>query len=241
MVSQVVHIPTLSFMSHLFQITYLSDASDDAMKHCQSKVAGKSQPKTTRDPEELCSSPEVDLVFIASSDTDHKPHALLGLKHGKHVFIEKPITLSLKDTDAIIEAEKASKGSVFVGYMRRYSSAFVDALKEVGSIESIRYARVRDIIGSNSIFIPQSGTFPLTFNDYRKEDSNLLSENTQRDIKQALEVELGVPVTKERATFWQLLSGLGSHDLSAMRELLGMPTGVLGASVSSSASSPFWR
>lgn len=41
----------------------------------------------------------------------------------------------------------------------------------------------------------------------------------------------------ELTTFYQALGGLGSHDLSAMREALGMPERVLGVSVSL----PFWN
>lgn len=242
MVTQVVHIPTLNLLSHLFQVTYLCDVSNDALHHCQRKVAGGDLPKTTRSAKELCEAPEVDVVMVANSDTFHMPHTLLGLKNNKPVFVEKPIALTLEDADRIIEAEKASKGGkVFVGYMRRYSAAFVDAIKELGSINNIRYARVRGIVGANSIFVPQSGTFPQTFRDFKPEDSAQLAQSTSQNMKQALGVELGVPVTKSTSLMWELLSGLGSHDLSAMRELLGMPEKVLGASLASDTGSPFWR
>jgi predicted dehydrogenase len=241
MVTQVVHIPTLSFLSHLFQITYLCDVSNDALKHCQSKIAG-TLPKCTRSAEELCCSSDVELVLIANSDTFHTPHALLALKNNKIVFVEKPLALTLEDCDRIIETEKAAGGNrVFVGYMRRYAAAFADAVTEVGSIENIRYARVRDIIGPNSVFVPQSGTFPRTFNDYQPEDSAQLKSQTDQNIIQALQTELGIPVSKPMSLMWELLSGLGSHDLSAMRELLGMPEKVLGASLCSSSGPPFWR
>lgn len=241
MVTQVVHVPTMNYMSDLFQVTWLSDVSDAAMEHCKSKVAG-SPPTTTCSPQELCAAPDVDLVLIASSDTFHTAQALLALEHGKHVFIEKPIALTLADCDRIIEAEQKAGGNrVFVGYMRRYAGAFTDALKEVGSIENVRYARVRDIIGPNSVFISQSGTFPKTFDDYEEKDSRELKDQTARDVKIALEDELGVAVTPVTSLMWTLLSGLGSHDVSAMRELLGMPEKVVGAVPCSTTGSPFWR
>ena len=164
------------------------------------------------------------------------------MQANKFVFIEKPIALTLQDTDRIIAADEAAGGSkVFVGYMRRYAAAFVDAVKEVASIGPIRYARVRDIIGPNSIFVEQSGTHPRTFADYSEEDSEALRTKTIADVHQALEVELGVPVTKETDVMWQTLSMLGSHDLSAMREILGMPQGVVGFSPCAVSGSPFWR
>ena len=180
--------------------------------------------------------------MIATNDAFHASHAMLALQANKLVFIEKPVALTLQDTDLIIDAEKAAGGAkVFIGYMRRYAAAFDDAVKEVGSIGQIRYARVRDIIGPNSVFIAQSGTYPRTFSDYRKEDSEVLRTKTHDDIEQALQAELGITVTKETDMMWQMLSVLGSHDLSAMREILGMPKGVVGFSPCATIGSPFWR
>ncbi|KAJ5182474.1 hypothetical protein N7492_000090 [Penicillium capsulatum] len=241
MITQVVHVPSLNSLSHLFQVTYLCDASEEAMKHSQLKVAGSSRPKCTRSVEELCNAPEVELVLIANNHAFHASDAVLALHANKYVFIEKPIALTLQDTDRIIAAEKAAGGArVFIGYMRRYAAAFVDAVKEVGTIGQIRYARVRDIIGPNSVFVEQSGTYPRTFNDYRAADSEALRTKTLDDMEQALQAELGITATKETNMMWEMLSILGSHDLSAMREIMGMPKGVVGFSPCATVGSPFW-
>jgi hypothetical protein len=191
--------------------------------------------------EELCASEEVDVVMIANSDAFHTPHILLGLRYNKVVLVEKPMALCLRDVDAIIEAEKSSSGKVMVGYMRRYAAAFVDAIKEIGGIENVLYARVRDIVGPNSAFVGQSGTFPKTFNDYKPEDAEELSRRTTEFLEQALTQELGIPATSATTLMWRHLGSLGSHDLSAMREVLGMPARVLGASPCSTVGPPFWR
>ncbi|GAB1732742.1 hypothetical protein NU195Hw_Modified_433t1 [Hortaea werneckii] len=109
------------------------------------------------------------------------------------------------------------------------------------SVGPIRYARVRDIIGPNSTFISQSAAFPRTFNDYREADTADLHRKTRADTEQALQTELGIGMTKERKVMWDYLSMLGSHNLSAMREIIGMPTGVIGFSPCSMTGSPFWN
>ncbi|KAJ5901959.1 Oxidoreductase N-terminal [Penicillium taxi] len=238
-ITQVAHIPTLGFLSHRFQVTYLCDVSQGALNHCQAKVIGP-RPKITVDVEELCASDDVDVVIIANSDAFHVPHTMIGLKYNKFVFVEKPMALSLKDADLIIEAEKKSAGKVMIGYMRRYATAFLDAVKEIGSLEKINYARVRDIVGPNSTFVGQSGTFPRSFQDHRQSDIENLSYKTNDFIQQALCEELKIPNTPDLALMWRHLGSLGSHDLSAMREALGMPTSVLGASLCKSTGSPFW-
>ncbi|KAJ5106609.1 hypothetical protein N7456_003284 [Penicillium angulare] len=238
-ITQVAHIPTLGFLSDNFQITFLCDVSQNALDHCKGKVIGPT-PNTTRKAEDLCASPDVDLVMIANSDAFHVPHALLGLKYNKFVFIEKPMALSLNDANSIIQAEKESSGKVMVGYMRRYAAGFLDAIKEIGSLDKICYARVRDIVGPNSSFVGQSGTFPRVFSDYRPDDSKELSDRTNEFLEQALSKELDIPVTPATALQWRHLGSLGSHDLSAMREALGMPTAVLGASLCATKGPPFW-
>lgn len=144
-------------------------------------------------------------------------------------MVEKPVALCLRDIDAIIEAEKTSKGRVFVGYQRRYAPAFLDAVKEVGSMEKIQYARVRDIIGPNAAFVSQSGTFPQRFTDFRPEDSEEMAKLEKEMIEQGLVKEMGLEADAANTRLMRLLGGLGTHDLSAMREILGMPKKVLGA------------
>lgn len=183
----------------------------------------------------------MDVVFVASSDPYHVEHILTGLKYGKFVFVEKPMALSLKDVDVILEAERDSSGRVMVGYMRRYAAAFIDAIGEIGGLGEILYARVRDIVGQNSTFVAQSGTFPKKFSDYGLEESNDLKSRTTSILEQALQCELGIPVSPSTTAMWRNLGSLGSHDLSAMREALGMPLKVLGASLCSDSGPPFWR
>lgn len=113
--------------------------------------------------------------------------------------------------DAIIEAEKVSEGKVFVGYQRRYAPAFLDAVKEVGGLEEIQYARVRDIIGLNSQFVNQSGTFPKKFTDFSKEDTRELLERDDEIVREALESDYDVKATLESMEMLKLLGSLVSN------------------------------
>jgi len=235
-VAQVIHIPTLSFMSAYFRITYLCDVSAGALTHCAAKVPGTV--KTTEDPAKLCASPDVDAVLVANSDEYHAVHAILALKHNKHVLVEKPMAMNRRDAHALIEAEAKSKGMVMVGYMRRYAAPFEDAIKEIGGLDKILYARVKDIIGPNSCFVGQSGTFPEKFTDFRPEDSEDKTKRGDEAIAIAMKEDCGgVPVTEDTTRMWRIFGGLGSHDLSVMREALGMPTSVVGSSLGY----PFWK
>lgn len=54
--------------------------------------------------EDLCASPQVDVVYIATPNQFHTAHTLIALERGKPVLVEKPMTLTLADADVMIEA-----------------------------------------------------------------------------------------------------------------------------------------
>jgi predicted dehydrogenase len=56
--------------------------------------------------EELCSSPDVDAVFITSPDAMHYADTLLALRHGKAVLCEKPVAMNATEAREMAEAAK---------------------------------------------------------------------------------------------------------------------------------------
>lgn len=205
-ISQVAHIPNINAMSHRFETTFLCDVSGDALAYCASRVIPR-PPRMTKNAEELCASDEVDVVLIASANAFHVPQALLALKHNKYCLLEKPAAMSYRDADLLIKAESVSKGRVFVGYMRRYAPAFLEAVKEVGGLDKIQFARVRDIIGPNSLFVEQSCMYPKRFGDVSREDTDELAMRDSQMLEQALGAEFGVEITPESKVMLRLLGG----------------------------------
>lgn len=62
--------------------------------------------------EELATSPDVDVVYVANTHNEHLAAALLCLEHGKHVLCEKPLTTSVAETEQLLDA--AAAASLFV-------------------------------------------------------------------------------------------------------------------------------
>ncbi|QHS52393.1 Gfo/Idh/MocA family protein [Edaphobacter sp. 12200R-103] len=56
--------------------------------------------------EDLCSSPDVDAVFITSPDAMHYADTLLALRHGKAVLCEKPVAMNATEAREMAEAAK---------------------------------------------------------------------------------------------------------------------------------------
>jgi predicted dehydrogenase len=58
--------------------------------------------------EELYADPEVDVVYISSTHPFHADQAVAALRAGKHVVVEKPTALTVRDTERIFEAARAA-------------------------------------------------------------------------------------------------------------------------------------
>jgi phthalate 4,5-cis-dihydrodiol dehydrogenase len=58
--------------------------------------------------EEICADPNVDAVYIASPNRFHAEHTITAARAGKHVLVEKPMAISLRETEQMVdECEKA--------------------------------------------------------------------------------------------------------------------------------------
>ncbi|KAJ5678999.1 myo-inositol 2-dehydrogenase [Penicillium macrosclerotiorum] len=232
-VFQVCHGPCLLLLSHLFKIESICDLSAKTVDHCATKFF---IPHKTTLPQEVIDNPNVEVVFILTSDESHAPLAIASLNAGKHVFVEKPVSLSLPSIQSIIDAEQnAPAGArVFVGYMRRYAPSFLEAFKrEIATIPRIQYARVRDFSGPNAQFVNQSGTFQVKNSDYPSEATEERSSRLEKLFAEAFPNQ---EITDEKRKFCRFLGSLGSHDISLMREVLGFPEEVAGVS----ANDPFY-
>jgi len=81
-------------------------------------------PNWTTDWQTLISDPEVDVVLVLTPPDSHHSIAVAAAKNKKHLFIEKPLALSLKQADEIIsEVEKAGVKAV-VDYIMRYHQLY---------------------------------------------------------------------------------------------------------------------
>ncbi|WP_246042159.1 Gfo/Idh/MocA family protein [Cohnella pontilimi] len=219
-VAQITHLPILENLADRYEIAALCDISPKLLKLLGEKhrVAN-----LYTDARQLAEQADLDAVFVLNSDEYHAECAIHALNNKKHVLIEKPMTLNHADADAMIRARDEAGVQVMVGYMRRYAPAFTEALEEIRTLGPIKYARIRDIIGQNRLMIEQSSTVHR-FSDIPQEAMNDRWTRRSAMIKEAIG-----EVPQEIYNAYGLLAGLNSHDLSAMRELLGMPKRVVSA------------
>ena len=84
--------------------------------------------------QEILKDNDVDLVLITTRHNQHASQTVEALKHGKHVFVEKPLALNLEELNAIIEAysNSTAKSTLTVGFNRRFSPHSIAVKKALG-------------------------------------------------------------------------------------------------------------
>jgi predicted dehydrogenase len=96
--------------------------------------------------EALIARDDIDAVIITTPQYAHVEVALLAADHGKHLFVEKPMTTTVADADAIIAA-CASRGlALGVGYQQRYRTVPRGAYElvragAIGQVHTIQFSQ----------------------------------------------------------------------------------------------------
>jgi myo-inositol 2-dehydrogenase/D-chiro-inositol 1-dehydrogenase/scyllo-inositol 2-dehydrogenase (NAD+) len=81
--------------------------------------------------EEAIDKTDFDAVIITTPTFTHRHLAVLAGDHGKHVFLEKPMAMTLAECDEIMAATE-QKGLVLqLGFMRRFDPEFVAAAERI--------------------------------------------------------------------------------------------------------------
>jgi predicted dehydrogenase len=77
-------------------------------------------PEVCADAAELCAREDLDGVAICTPNAAHREQALLAFAHGKHVFCEKPLGLSVAEAEEMLRAAEASGRLHQVAFTYRY-------------------------------------------------------------------------------------------------------------------------
>jgi len=81
--------------------------------------------------EDALDAVEFDAVVITTPTPTHRDLAVLAAEHGKHVFLEKPMALTLAECDDIIAATAARGVILQMGFMRRFDPDFAAAWERI--------------------------------------------------------------------------------------------------------------
>ncbi len=101
---------------------------------------------------------DVDVVVVATPTIFHSDYCIKAARAGKHVFCEKPMTRTLQQAEAVIEAVREAKVTMMVGHVLRWFAEYATATNlvrtgQLGEVGMVRATRI------NSMPAGQGGWF----------------------------------------------------------------------------------
>ena len=88
-------------------------------------------PKAEKDFRKVLEDKDIDAVFIATPDHWHAPMAIMALKAGKHVYVEKPASHNPYENELLVAAAKKYGKKVQMGNQQRSANTSQLAIQEI--------------------------------------------------------------------------------------------------------------
>ena len=93
-------------------------------------------PKWYTDAQKLINDPDVNAIYVATPPSSHATYAIMSMKAGKPVYVEKPLASTYEDCARVNRVSEETGMPCFVAYYRRYLPYF---------------QKVKDIVNSGQI------------------------------------------------------------------------------------------
>ena len=106
-IAQMMHLPTLAERPDLFTIAALADVSEKTLQAVGDRYDVATR---VRDYRELLGRPDLDALLVFTSGC-HRDAMLDLVKSDKHLFVEKPVAYSLKETEEVAAAARGRRGA----------------------------------------------------------------------------------------------------------------------------------
>lgn len=101
----------------------------------------------TRSYAEVLADPAIDAVVLATPHSQHAGEIAAAAKAGKHLFVEKPFTLTRASAEEAVAACREAGVTLAVGFNRRYAPAYADMARRIAAGE---IGRLRHLEGNFS-------------------------------------------------------------------------------------------
>jgi predicted dehydrogenase len=160
--AQKVHIPNLQSLPEC-ELIAVAEVRPDLGRRVQERFH---IPRLYASHLEMAQDSDIQAVAISGHFVGQGELAADMLRAGKHVFVEKPMAVSVIQAQRILQAERASGKRLMVGYMKRYDSGNVlvkhllDQFRTSNELGAIRYVRCHGFCGNwtagSSRFVEQS-------------------------------------------------------------------------------------
>ena len=127
------HLSSMRANSKTARVAYICDVDAGVLAKfaAEAEQALGYAPRAETDFRHALESKEVDAITIATPDHWHTPMAVLGLKAGKHVYVEKPSSHNPREGELLVAAQKKYGKLVQVGDQQRSSAYTIKMIQQI--------------------------------------------------------------------------------------------------------------
>ncbi len=130
-----------NILRNLYELGILHSACDTDRNNILERKERFPEIQYTSSVEEILKEPEITAVAIATPASTHYRLVKQALNSGKDVFVEKPLSLTVKEGEKIVALAKKKKKILMVGHILQYHPAII-SLKDLiskGALGKIQY------------------------------------------------------------------------------------------------------
>jgi predicted dehydrogenase len=135
-IATAVHLRVLRHLSGV-RVMAVADPLEDARRRALQIVPDA---VALASADELLAVNDLDAVVVTASTMTHAPLALSVLRSGRHLFLEKPLGISVAEGHLVIEAGRASDRLATIGFNWRFQPLFAQAraILQSGALGAVR-------------------------------------------------------------------------------------------------------
>jgi len=129
------------------EVVSICDVDDNMLKAAAELISQRQKsgkvPHTYRDYREMLAGKDLDIVLIATPDHWHALTMIAAVEAGAHVYVKKPTSVDVRESEAMLDAARRHNRVVQVGMQRRSTPHLIEAKKNIvdaGLLGKVSYA-----------------------------------------------------------------------------------------------------
>jgi predicted dehydrogenase len=103
----------------------------EAVEIAKQRQKSRKAPRTYGDYREMLKAKDLDIVLVGSPDHWHALHAIAAIEAGADVYVQKPISVDVREGEAMVDAARKHNRVVQVGTQRKSTPHLIAAKKQV--------------------------------------------------------------------------------------------------------------
>ena len=209
------HCKSLS-INKQFQLKYIVDVDEDKAATLSNSVPCKFH----NDLEWVLQNEDVDAVLICSTTNTHYPLTMKCLKHGKHVFCEKPLGDSCKEISECFQTANSHNLKLCIAFQKRFDAHYTRLYESVKTTEEYPH-NIRNIH-----LITRD--YPMPPMSYLKTSKGIVEDMMSHDIDIAnLLMNFQTPSSVFAMSHTQHPELLNAHEIEDIEIIFQYPQGQL--------------